>query len=428
MQELDAHFKGIQETIIAEISKAKSSIFVVMAWFMDDLIIQELTKKAIKGVSVEVIISNHEFNDSDKFNNLISAGGDVFKIGGVAILDQNFMHNKFCVIDNNTVITGSYNWTRNAKTNKENIVVIKNKLTASKYTDESISLLKMATPLDSESTTDIRIVFTASKRKINSNESSEIFWKVENAEHVSISTIGENLDFQGNHLISISQTKTFRLTAENSFVRKVKTLEIEIIEAPNILKFRSSRKAIIRGQKVILSWETKNAEIVTLKPDFGELPLTGELSIIPNHDTLYILEAKGINSTEKSSLQIHVYDHPKIEVINVPTPTEINLHAFVDISATTIPSGLNFVELKKDIVQRTPKINFIMGDMNIGQPLKEFSRSLNKQIHDLELPLKNHERLNFSFKSKVLNRMEIIFKNNVKALQILSQIRKTYEI
>lgn len=34
------------------------------------------------------------------------------------------MHNKFCVIDKNVVITGSYNWTRQARSNDENITVI----------------------------------------------------------------------------------------------------------------------------------------------------------------------------------------------------------------------------------------------------------------------------------------------------------------
>ena len=38
---------------------------------------------------------------------------------------EEIMHNKFCIIDHKTVITGSYNWTRKAKTNDENITVTK---------------------------------------------------------------------------------------------------------------------------------------------------------------------------------------------------------------------------------------------------------------------------------------------------------------
>lgn len=48
------------------------------------------------------------------------------------------MHNKFCVIDNNIVIHGSYNWTTNAETkNNEEVSVTKNDVNmVSKYTKE----------------------------------------------------------------------------------------------------------------------------------------------------------------------------------------------------------------------------------------------------------------------------------------------------
>jgi len=46
------------------------------------------------------------------------------------------MHNKFCVIDNQTIISGSYNWTINANSNDENITILYDKLTAELYTQE----------------------------------------------------------------------------------------------------------------------------------------------------------------------------------------------------------------------------------------------------------------------------------------------------
>lgn len=36
------------------------------------------------------------------------------------------MHNKFCIIDFNTLITGSFNWTYNAQNHFENILIIRN--------------------------------------------------------------------------------------------------------------------------------------------------------------------------------------------------------------------------------------------------------------------------------------------------------------
>ena len=47
------------------------------------------------------------------------------------------MHDKFCIIDNQIVITGSYNWTDNAEfKNDENIVILKDNEQATKYSLE----------------------------------------------------------------------------------------------------------------------------------------------------------------------------------------------------------------------------------------------------------------------------------------------------
>jgi phosphatidylserine/phosphatidylglycerophosphate/cardiolipin synthase-like enzyme len=47
------------------------------------------------------------------------------------------MHNKFCVIDNQKVITGSYNWSKNAENkNDENVAVVYDNDFASDYSVE----------------------------------------------------------------------------------------------------------------------------------------------------------------------------------------------------------------------------------------------------------------------------------------------------
>ncbi len=51
------------------------------------------------------------------------------------------MHNKFCIIDNDLVITGSYNWTFKARMNDENVIVIKNQPTIiSKFAEKFESI------------------------------------------------------------------------------------------------------------------------------------------------------------------------------------------------------------------------------------------------------------------------------------------------
>lgn len=46
------------------------------------------------------------------------------------------MHNKYCIIDEKILITGSYNWTIKATTlNRENILIIEDEATAKAYKD-----------------------------------------------------------------------------------------------------------------------------------------------------------------------------------------------------------------------------------------------------------------------------------------------------
>ena len=51
------------------------------------------------------------------------------------------MHNKYCVIDNQMVLAGSYNWTTNAETrNDENVMLLKDPQSATDYSVEFMKL------------------------------------------------------------------------------------------------------------------------------------------------------------------------------------------------------------------------------------------------------------------------------------------------
>jgi phosphatidylserine/phosphatidylglycerophosphate/cardiolipin synthase-like enzyme len=50
------------------------------------------------------------------------------------------MHNKFCIIDSETVINGSYNWTKKANFNKENITIDKDRGLAKRFANEFKSI------------------------------------------------------------------------------------------------------------------------------------------------------------------------------------------------------------------------------------------------------------------------------------------------
>lgn len=124
----EAVFENIAERIQQEISKAQKSVFIAVAWFTNKNLFNELVNKARNGCTVYLIISNDNINlnSSIDFEQLLTAKSKVYKIGNG---DTELMHNKFCVIDYSTVITGSYNWSNKAESNFENVIITSNDTT-----------------------------------------------------------------------------------------------------------------------------------------------------------------------------------------------------------------------------------------------------------------------------------------------------------
>lgn len=137
--ETQAYFEDIQHYLLKELHKARTSILVAVAWFTDKELYDVLCLKASGGVKVEVLLTNDSINKGGyglNFDLLKSKNGSVKFIGNSKNI-ASLMHNKFCVIDSETILTGSYNWSKQAQKNYENITVIRgNKELASQFIQE----------------------------------------------------------------------------------------------------------------------------------------------------------------------------------------------------------------------------------------------------------------------------------------------------
>ena len=135
-----AYFCKIRSEIIPYLQQAKEEVVIAMAWFTSGELFQELLNCLERKVKVELVLLDNATNFmyyAPDFNQLISSGG----ILHIARVEDGFMHHKFCVIDNKTVITGSYNWTYYAETrNIENIIITDNQEVVKLYKDEFKSL------------------------------------------------------------------------------------------------------------------------------------------------------------------------------------------------------------------------------------------------------------------------------------------------
>lgn len=132
-------FENIQRQIIEEIRQAKYVIWIAMAWFTDPVLYNELLKKKRQGLVIEIIL-----DDNDKNRNADFCVDNEFQTYWLTIQSyyKNIMHDKFCIIDLNTVVHGTYNWTKAASYNKETISIDRNRATAESFADEFMKLKK----------------------------------------------------------------------------------------------------------------------------------------------------------------------------------------------------------------------------------------------------------------------------------------------
>jgi len=110
----------ILERIKTELQRAEREILVAMAWFTNFELYSIIETKLEKNIKVSIILSEQPDNEKLDFDNLIRKGAQLERIKNVG---WGMMHQKFCIIDRNIAISGSYNWSNNAKNNHENVIV-----------------------------------------------------------------------------------------------------------------------------------------------------------------------------------------------------------------------------------------------------------------------------------------------------------------
>jgi hypothetical protein len=108
-----------------------------------------LYQKQLNGVQCDLIIHNDYINNRDTglpFQKFIDAGGKFYFSD-----EENPMHNKFCIIDNQVLVNGSYNWTYYAESkNRENVLIIKDEKDVVKaFETEFLQLIELVKPLQS---------------------------------------------------------------------------------------------------------------------------------------------------------------------------------------------------------------------------------------------------------------------------------------
>jgi hypothetical protein len=144
---ITSYFKHIRSELLKKIRTSKNEIVIAVYWFTNWELFNVLLEKLKEGVCVQLIIHNDFINNRESglpFQDFIDNGGKFYFSDG-----NNPMHNKFCIIDKEVLINGSYNWTYFAEEkNRENILVIENEIEViHSFYNEFQRLIKLTTPL-----------------------------------------------------------------------------------------------------------------------------------------------------------------------------------------------------------------------------------------------------------------------------------------
>ncbi|MEN6320344.1 MAG: phospholipase D family protein [Syntrophaceae bacterium] len=123
---------GCTETIVTEINGAKTEVLVQAYAFSSSPIVKALLGAFKRGIKVVVILDKSQRSDKYTIATFLANSGIPTYIDD----KHAIAHNKIMIIDQETVITGSFNFTKAAEErNAENLLIIKNKDLAKEYLD-----------------------------------------------------------------------------------------------------------------------------------------------------------------------------------------------------------------------------------------------------------------------------------------------------
>lgn len=122
--------KRCKSQILRELDRAKKSIHLQAYSFTDKDISLSLIKAQKRGVSVKVILDKSNIKDKKSAKKMLFENGIPLRFdhpNGIA-------HSKVIIIDEEEVLTGSYNFSVSAyRRNTENLLIIRNKQLSEKY-------------------------------------------------------------------------------------------------------------------------------------------------------------------------------------------------------------------------------------------------------------------------------------------------------
>jgi hypothetical protein len=127
-----AHFQNLPEHLCRYLSEVKRNVYIAVCWFSHKDIFEALLERLQHGVRIVLLLEYDSQNIREgglDFQKFIRAGGQLW-----ASRKAGLMHHKFAILDDQLLLTGSFNWTYNS--NAENLLITDDTTTLKAFREE----------------------------------------------------------------------------------------------------------------------------------------------------------------------------------------------------------------------------------------------------------------------------------------------------
>jgi phosphatidylserine/phosphatidylglycerophosphate/cardiolipin synthase-like enzyme len=110
---------------------ARHSVDICVFTITDDRVTEAILETHRRGVAVRIVTDKEKSHDPGSDVNRLREAGIPVRVDQ----DEYHMHHKFAILDKTALLTGSYNWTRGAGRNMENIIVSRDRLLVQDFSE-----------------------------------------------------------------------------------------------------------------------------------------------------------------------------------------------------------------------------------------------------------------------------------------------------
>jgi phosphatidylserine/phosphatidylglycerophosphate/cardiolipin synthase-like enzyme len=132
-----ARSESVADVIMSHLHEASRSIDGALYRFNHPGLAEAMEEVAERGVRIRLLVDGNKYKESRTTQELLSGATIPFRLAFGRQGRGSKMHHKFVIVDQQTVLTGSYNWTPESEDeNQENLVILRDAYSVDAYTQE----------------------------------------------------------------------------------------------------------------------------------------------------------------------------------------------------------------------------------------------------------------------------------------------------